>query len=101
MLAPLRGKHANRGTARQSPKTVCIRDLDEEESREPLACLPRSGASMAHRNHTFALSFNNPKARRGGWKPARAGEASRLPLRLGVGAFGAGCYLNREYRTMQ
>jgi hypothetical protein len=72
MLAPLRGKHADRESTGQSRALDSGVESDVEESREPLACLPRkAGASMAHRIHTFPRthtvvhSFDKANALRG------------------------------------
>jgi hypothetical protein len=66
MLAPLRGKHANRRTARQSLRPR-FGELDNEVNREPLTGLPRkAGASSAHRNRADAPHCNQAKDLRGG-----------------------------------
>jgi hypothetical protein len=60
MLAPLRGKHANRGTALQH-KTARVLELDDERSRESFACLPRKAGASRAQNSDYDV-VRNPVA---------------------------------------
>ena len=66
MLAPFRGKHADRETTRPSPGPTASRSSTTKkvESRQPVARLPReASASTEPRFHTIALMVNTGAAR--------------------------------------
>ncbi len=58
MLAPLRGKHAKHGAARQLLQPACLLELDDEESWESLACLPRKAGESMAQNSDYDVARN-------------------------------------------